>query len=185
VTAGDRQRWNAKHAAAPEHAPEPFVLECLAEMRALPAVRRTALDVACGAGRHALLLARQGFDVLAVDVSDVAVALLRERAAADALRLRAARLDLDEGLPAGTFDVVTCTHFLDRSLWPALREAVAPGGLLLFQTFTAEHAERTGFPRRYCLDTGELLREVASFEVLRHRIEDDGRLLESVLAQKR
>lgn len=117
----------------------------------------TALDVAAGRGRHCVPLARRGFDVLAVDVSDVAVALLRHVAEEEALPLRAERRDLSEsGLPPGRFDLVTCTRFLDRRLFGALSLAVADGGHLLFETFTTLHAERHGMRREYCLEPGEL-----------------------------
>lgn len=183
-----RERWNAKHSSSPGHEPEAFVIECLPSVRALPpGVPRTALDVACGTGRHALLLAREGFAVTAVDVSDVALARLDEAAARSGLvGLRSWRLDLDAGsLPQGEFGIVLCTHFLDRGLWPALRRAVAPGGLLIFQTFTEAHAERTTFPPQYCLRKGELLRALEGFEILAHRVDDDGgRVLESALARR-
>ena len=182
----DRARWNGKHAAAPLHEPEPFVVACVRRLQgAWPAgIPRTALDVACGTGRHALLLAREGFDVLAVDVSDVAIERLAGSARDERLPVRARRLDVDAGLPPGRFGLVLCTHFLARPLWPALRAAVEPGGYLLFQTFAATEAELTGFPRRFCLDEGELLRELEGFEVIEREVATEGRRLESVLARR-
>src|SRR5690242_19763895 len=86
----DRLRWNGKHAArvGDDLSPEPFLLECLHELarRGLPR-DPTALDVACGTGRHARALAERGFDVTAVDVSDVAV----ERVASMGPRIHAQR----------------------------------------------------------------------------------------------
>lgn len=188
MSAADRDRWNARHAAAPPHAPEAFVLESLPRLRALPpGVPRSALDVACGTGRHALLLAADGWDVLGLDVSEVAIERLLAGARERGLRVRGERLDLDEpgAWPSGSFGAVICTHFLHRPSWPRLREAVAPGGLLIFQTFTAAHAARTGFPRAYCLDDGELLGELGGFEILEHEIAGaPDREVESVIARR-
>ncbi|MFD7297955.1 class I SAM-dependent methyltransferase [Streptomyces sp. NPDC059897] len=99
-----------------------------------------ALDVGCGEGGDALWLARRGWQVTAVDVSEVA---LRRAAAAGtdvAGRVSWARADLAvTPPPAGAFDLVSIQYFpLLRSTGPAtargLVDAVAPGGTLLFVT---------------------------------------------------
>jgi SAM-dependent methyltransferase len=185
----DRARWNEKHAGASrhehehehEHEPEPFVVAALKRVAELhPSVPRTALDVACGGGRHAIALARAGLDVLAVDASDVALDLTMRRAGRESCAVRAMRRDLDEGLPRGRFGVVLCTRFLDRRLWPALREAAAPGGLLVFQTFVAG---RSGMSERFCLREDELRRELAGFEMLAFE-RDPERGLDSAVARR-
>ena len=74
---------------------------------------------------------------LAVDVSDVAIAGLSERAAAEGLRLIVERRDLEsEGLPEGPFELIVVTDFLDRSLFPRITSALGPGGVLFYETFT-------------------------------------------------
>ena len=184
----DRLKWNARHAERRDEplVPEPFLLEALALLDACGLPReRTALDVACGRGRHALALARAGFAVTALDVSDVALDLLARQAAAEGLDVTTRRVDLDDGLPPGRFGLVVVMHFLDRRLMPAVRDAVAPGGALVFQTFTAEHAERTGFHRALCLEPGELRTLAGELDVLLQREhESDGRWLASLLARR-
>jgi 2-polyprenyl-3-methyl-5-hydroxy-6-metoxy-1,4-benzoquinol methylase len=174
----DRERWNRKHAQGRGGAaPSPRFVEALEQ-----APPGRALDVACGSGRHALPLARAGFDVLAVDVSDVALERLAAQAAARGLAVRTERRDVSaEGLPEGDFDLVVVIGFLDRTLFPALREKVRPGGLLFFETFTRAHSEATGFPRAYCLEPGELLAAFEGWETLRH-VEERAR--ESLLARR-
>jgi 2-polyprenyl-3-methyl-5-hydroxy-6-metoxy-1,4-benzoquinol methylase len=180
----DRERWNAKHEAAGESRPAAGLLVDALRRADLP--RGRALDVACGRGRHAWALARAGFEVLAVDVSDVALDRLEATARDEGLVVETLRRDLArDGLPEGAFDLVVVVDFLDRGLFPALREAVAPGGAVFYQTFTVEQSEATGFRREFCLEDGELLAAFAGFEVLAHEQgEFDGRFQESLLARR-
>lgn len=103
----------------------------------------TALDLACGLGGNALLLARRGLDTTALDISPVAVARLREHAGALPITVRA-RDVVSEPPEPGCFDVVCVGHFLDRSLCPALAATLRPGGLLFYQTFSRERVDDSG-----------------------------------------
>lgn len=112
------------------------------------------LDVACGHGRHAHWLARAGHRVTAVDRD---AALLEPLAGiADTI---VADLEADAWpLPGQRFDAVVVTNYLWRPLFPALLAAVAPSGLLIYETFAQAHAA-LGRPRRpeFLLRPGELL----------------------------
>ena len=91
-----------------------------------------ALDLAGGLGRHALWLAGRGWQVSVVDVSDVAIAKLRQAAR---------ELDLNIDLLVGDaadykfererFDLIVLFYHLDRSLFPKIVLALKPGGLLI------------------------------------------------------
>jgi tellurite methyltransferase len=101
-----------------------------------------ALDVACGRGRNAFFLAALGFEVVAVDVSDVAVDIVRARAASSAAAaVTAVRADLEvHPLPRPPgYDVIVVVAYLQRSLFAPLAAALAPRGLLVYETFTREH----------------------------------------------
>ncbi|MBB4285792.1 class I SAM-dependent methyltransferase [Roseospira goensis] len=117
------------------------------------------LDVACGGGRHARWLLDRGFRLTLVDRDVDYVADLADRAEIVAA-------DLEDGTPwpfAGrTFDAVVVTNYLFRPLWPALTEAVAAGGVLLYETFMIGN-ERFARPRNpdHLLRPGELLDAVA------------------------
>jgi SAM-dependent methyltransferase len=96
------------------------------------------LDLACGAGRHTRLFAARGCRVLAVDR---APALDAATAALPAVDLRA--LDLEQGdwpLAGETFDAIVVTNYLHRPLFGSLADALAPQGLLLYETFAAGNA---------------------------------------------
>jgi tellurite methyltransferase len=100
-------------------------------------VAPAALDVAMGRGRHTLLLARAGFRTFGVDHNEDAVRAAVAMAAAEGLDVRGWCADLTSiHLPARRFDLVLVTRYLQRDLFPALREAVRPGGFVVYETFT-------------------------------------------------
>jgi SAM-dependent methyltransferase len=114
----------------------------------------TVLDVACGHGRHTLWLARAGHRVTAVDRDPALLAPL-----AGCATLLAADLEAESWpLPGQRFDAVLVTNYLWRPLFASLLAAVAPGGLLIYETFAQAHAA-LGRPRRpeFLLRPGELL----------------------------
>lgn len=148
------------------------------------------LDVAAGRGRHALLFAAAGFAVTAVDRDAALMTRLDRLARAIGHPLTTRVLDLEAGpvdLGAGAFDLVLVTHYLHRPLMPALVAAVAPGGMLMYETFTTAQAAR-GKPTNpaFLLQPGELPTLVAPLEVLRQREGVvDGRDVASVVAIRR
>ena len=117
------------------------------------------LDLACGAGRHTLWLLDAGCAVTAVDRDPDALAKLARRASS---RLSLLRYDLETGArwPLGNarFAGIVVANYLHRPLFPALTEALAPGGALIYETFAAGN-ERFGRPRNpdFLLRPGELL----------------------------
>lgn len=162
----------------------------LAMHRALLPSGGNALDVACGRGRHALWLARQGFATTAIDRDAAAIAALDERARREHLPITAIARDLESGGPAGlgdaAFDAIVVVHYLHRPLFPALIAALRPGGVLVYETFTVAQAAR-GRPTNpaYLLEPGELTHLTAPLRILAAREGDyDGRMVSSVVAQR-
>ena len=112
------------------------------------------LDVACGQGRHVRWLAGAGHRVTAVDRDPALLAPL-----AGLADTRVADLEAEPWpWPGRRFDAVVVTNYLWRALFPALKAAVAPGGLLIYETFAQAHAA-LGRPRRpeFLLRPGELV----------------------------
>ncbi len=125
----------------------------------------TVLDLACGRGRHALFFADRGHRVDAVDRDPEAIAAL---AACDPVTALCA--DIEAGpwpYPGRSFDAVVVTNYLHRPLFPQLMAALAPGGLLIYETF-AQGNEAYGRPSNpdFLLQPGELLRVVGNARVL-------------------
>jgi len=148
------------------------------------------LDVACGSGRNALLLATAGFPVRAVDRDPNRIESLQDIAGRLGLGLDAEVLDLeaeDVNLGSGIYSVVLGIHYLHRPLFPALIRSLAPGGILLYETFTEEQAQR-GKPTcpDFLLKPGELRQLVKPLEVIREREgEFEGRMISGVAARHR
>jgi SAM-dependent methyltransferase len=123
----------------------------------------SVLDLACGSGRHVRYLAARGLRVTAVD---------RDPEALDRCQFAAERIQADlEAAPwplnGRRFDAVVVTNYLWRPLMPRVVDSVAPGGLLLYETF-ARGNERYGKPSNpeFLLRDGELLALVPGLHVL-------------------
>ncbi|MDA8456317.1 class I SAM-dependent methyltransferase [Acidovorax sp. GBBC 3334] len=126
----------------------------------------TVLDVACGTGRHLGWFHARGHRVVGVDRSAEAIEAL------GALGERAERVcaDIEQGpwpFAGRRFGAVVVTHYLWRPLLPAIADAVAPGGVLLYETF-AQGNETVGRPARpdFLLAHGELLRACEGLRVV-------------------
>ena len=116
----------------------------------------TVLDYACGGGRHARLFAARGFRVVAVDRNAEALATLE-----GVPRIESRCEDLEDGpwpLVDEVFDAVVVTNYLFRPRFADLLACVAPGGVLIYETFMLGN-ERFGRPSspEFLLRPGELL----------------------------
>ena len=188
--AGGLAPWTGprEFGSGPLHGPSPWLID---NGDLLPRGGKKVLDVACGRGRHALLLASAGFEVHAIDRNPDAIAFVRATAERLRLSLTADVVDLEgdapPDLPAAAYDAVFVFNYLHRPLMPALRAALKPGGRMFYETFTARQGER-GHPKNpaFLLKDGELAELVAPLTVLRSREGDiDGRFIASIVAERR
>jgi SAM-dependent methyltransferase len=149
-------------AAAGEHAALAEPSRWVARWAHLVPPGGAVLDVAAGSGRHARWFAAHGHPVVALDRDPAALASLRAIADVDA---RDADLESAPwSLPADArFAAVVVTHYLHRPLWPDLIDALAPGGVLIYETF-ARGNQTVGKPSNpaFLLAPGELLEAVRS-----------------------
>ena len=116
------------------------------------------LDVACGHGRHMRWFASLGHPVTGVDRSADAVAAVGGLGEAVLADLENGPWPLLQNDQPRQFDAVVVTNYLWRPLWPQLLASLAPGGVLLYETFAAGN-ETVGKPSRpdFLLQTAELL----------------------------
>jgi SAM-dependent methyltransferase len=187
---GDRERWNGKwrERAGELETEAPFLREHAIQ---LPS-RGKALDVAGGAGRNAIWLARRGLDVTVVDVSDVALDKAERRAqnAGLASRMKFVRHDLDADLPfAPLFELVLVFHYLNRARRDDYVSLLHGGGTLIAVQPTVQNLERHPSPsRQYLVELGEMeawVRELGmDVVVAREGWTDEGRHEAAVIAKR-
>ena len=155
------RNWEKHYAQAAEidFTPAPLLIEAV-EM--LPPGR--ALDLASGPGRNALYLASLGWSVVAVDSSAAAIRILRERAAAARLSVETHVADLESGafrIEPGAYDLICDFFYLQRDLFPGMKEGVRAGGLVV-----AEIHLRDDQPHQFVLEPGELWAEFHGWKIL-------------------
>src|SRR5581483_5963313 len=139
----------------------------------LPRIRRPrpqcALDVAMGRGRHAIAIAREGFHTFGVDIRLAAVLEAMEAARAARVALAAWCADLEaHPLPRRRFDLIVVTRYLQRNLFPALRDALAPDGVIVYETFTTAQRGHGVGPTSpdHLLEPGELRAHFSLLDVM-------------------
>lgn len=123
----------------------------------------TVLDVACGAGRHMRWFSERNHPVTGVDQAPEAIEAVAPLG-------EAIQADIENGpwpLPGRRFDCVVVTNYLWRPLLPTIVDSVAPGGVLLYETF-AQGNETVGRPARpeFLLRPGELLRACEGLRIV-------------------
>jgi len=162
-----------------------------------------AIDIACGTGGNAIFLANHGFTTQAIDISDVVIEQLNAR---NIPKLTASCQDVEKHLKLtsitnptnvkpnsqGKFDVIVVSSYLYRDLCPVIIEALAPGGLLFYQTFHQQKQSSSGPSNpNFLLKNNELLELFEPLETLIfHQLSNQGDLsqgnrdLSSLIAQK-
>lgn len=130
------------------------------------------LDLACGEGRHGLAAARLGARVTGVDRDETRLATARELSEAEDLAVDWQVVDLEGPWPAlGDFDAVLVFNYLDRARMPEIHRLVAPGGLLMMESFLTGQRELGWGPTSddHLLRPGELARLAAPLRILHGR----------------
>lgn len=161
----DTSRWNARYAQSASATTAPRSI--LTQNRALLTGGGLALDVAMGVGANAAFLIEQGWRVVGVDRSDVAVFQAKSRDP----RIQAVIADmLHFWLPPQSFDLILNLYYLDRGLWPVYQTALKPGGLLIIETLTLDMLDmRPELPPDFLLQPGELRRAFHDWDILLYR----------------
>lgn len=181
----DLQSWNQRYLAGEFgfREADPFVMEADKNylqplLRETSATRsNTGLDLAGGAGHHAVWLAQQGWSMTLADWSAAALEIAREKAAASQVVLdvqQGTALDVVSQYASNghRFGFVLVSFFLDRAVLPWLPKILIPGGLLLYRTYTEDN-ERLGNPRgprdsQHLLRSQELLEIYPDMKILHY-----------------
>ncbi|MCG3161697.1 MAG: putative S-adenosyl-L-methionine-dependent methyltransferase TehB [Acidobacteria bacterium] len=147
-------------------APHPLIVEFASTLEP-----GRALDVACGAGRHAIWLAEHGWQVTAVDRSRVAIEILRRRASEKGLAIDSRIADLERGefiIEPESYDLIVVCNYLQRDLFPAIRAGARIGGAVIAIIAMADDDPNVKpMNPAFLLKPGELRAEFAAWELLR------------------
>ena len=164
-------KWNRRHAEAETQGNVAQVL--LRNLHLLPASGK-ALDLACGRGANALLLAKSGLETHAWDFSDIAIERLMATAQEEGANVMAQTRDVVAAPPeADSFDVILVSFFLERTLVPHLIRALRPGGRIFYQTFVKDvYLDRGPGNSAWRLDRNELLHLFQELQI--HYYREDG-----------
>lgn len=149
----DQNKWDARYR---ETSKAPHAAQVLLDNLHLLPASGQALDLACGLGGNALLLAERGLTVQAWDISAVAIDKLAQQAKGLAIETKVVDITA-QALPVNQFDVIVVSYFLERKLAPAIIQALKPDGLLFYQTFNQNQLGRDPGNPDYRLQDNELL----------------------------
>lgn len=161
------ERISIEHIPEDSHAPAEFLVD---NIHLLPKGR--ILDIAMGAGRNAIYLAKMGFEVEGVDISSEAVSVAVESARKAGVTIRAQVVDLEKNyhIQEGAYDVIICFYFLQRSLISQIKNGLRLGGVVVYETYIVDQIQ-FGKPRNpdYLLKHNELLYMFRELRCLRYR----------------
>jgi len=156
----DKQRWNEKHQDKPmPHDVAPILVKYIKEAKV-----GDALDLACGTGRNTHYLADKGFIVDAIDYSDYALSQIKNLST-----INKQEIDIDNyTIKPNSYDLILNINYLDRRLFPQIKDALKPGGIVIFETFIIAHGEVYHQPTNldFVLRKNELLHAFIGIDII-------------------
>jgi len=167
----DQKRWDGKFKG------EKFVYGKMATLFLRRNIRLLkkgrALEIATGEGRNAVFLAQHGFEVDAIDISEMGLRKAKRLAKEVGVKIHLILVDIDSYLiEPGRYDLIANFYFLRRNLIPKIKKGLKKGGRVVFETYLIEQRTLgTGGPKqaKYFLKPNELLRLFKEFRVLLYR----------------
>ncbi len=165
----DQQKWNKKFSEKSELL-KPREASLYLQKLELKGEDKIALDLACGAGRHTLYLAQQGFKVFALDISKVALNAVDQRVEKEGLsaKVNTSYTDLDDFSPEiALYDIIVISNFLDTDLIKRACVGLKKEGLFFVETYMDDPSnEKKDSNPDFLLQKGELktlfTKEIAS-----------------------
>lgn len=167
----DKEKWDAKYIKKPillkprdsSENLKNFITTCNG---------KKALDLACGAGKNTIFLAKNGFEVDAVDIAKIALDTLDNYATEIGLStsINTLLVDLDDFTPkADTYDLVLMANYLDRDVINRAKTALHVGGIFIVETYMQdEENEKTKSNPINLLAPNELKEIFSSFEIIHY-----------------
>ncbi|MBN2816576.1 MAG: methyltransferase domain-containing protein [Campylobacterales bacterium] len=162
----DKERWNKRHVEKPmRSAVEPIVEKYIGL-----AIPGKALDIACGIGRNTHYMVEKGFIVDAVDISDYALGEVNQNSCINKIET-----DLDSfNIAPNSYDLVININYLNRRLFPQIKESLKSGGVVIFETFIVAHGDfAQPANQEFLLRKNELLHAFIGLDIVYYEERDD------------
>jgi SAM-dependent methyltransferase len=163
----DKTRWNTKHQNVPmPNSPSDIVIK-----NVKPSHGKRALDIACGTGRNTHYLAKIGYEVDAVDISDYALSQIDR-----SNQIHTIESDLTNyNIAPNSYDLIININYLERKLFSSMLTGLANEGILIFETFITAHEEGYHNPSNpaFLLRSNELPTEFSALKILFYEERDD------------
>jgi tellurite methyltransferase len=140
---------------------------------------------AMGEGRNAIFLAKNGFEVIGNDISDVAIDKAKALAKKLNLNIKASVVNMKEySFKDNEFDFIFISLFYDRDLLQGLKKSLKKGGLIMFYE-EIYNGDPTKAPSQFWVKSNELKSALKDMRVLVYKEYDDhGKKVVGVLAKK-
>ena len=187
----EREHWNQRYRESSESwlEPDEFLLQAFPEyIRPHFPAAGHALDLAGGAGRNAIWMARQAWEITLIDIADAGIELAQRNAGPLASRIHFVVDDLAGfKAPQNPFDLVMAFFYLDRKIFPEIVKAIAPAGLLIYKTLTRVQLALPNGPKdpAHLVEEGELPRLAEGLEVLHYREQIAKKATAELVARKK
>ncbi len=180
----DKDRWDQKYDTEVYifgKKPVPFLTQ---NIHLLPKGR--ALDIAMGEGRNGVYLATQGFEVVGLDISPKGLAKAHQLAEHNNVKIETRVADLENHrLEKNAYDVILLMYYMQRDLWPQIKEALKPGGMAIIETYNVDHLKHAKFNPKWLLKPNELVKAFQDMKIIRYQAyEDDNQAYSSIIVQK-
>ena len=173
----DRRRWDKIYSIRAYifgKEPSPFLKESVH----FPEIGH-GLDIAMGEGRNAIFLAKKGFQVEGVDISEVALRKAKRLARENRVNINTILADLTTyTIKPDAYHVILNFNYLQRSLIPQLKRGLKKGGMIIYENYTLDQLRNQNgqnLPRDLLLAKDELKELFKDFEILLYRETNDGR----------
>ena len=181
----DKEKWDAKYSDDDRISSE-TPSEWLTTHTGLISGKGKALDIAAGEGKNSIFAASMGYEVVSMDISEVALSKAHALARKKNVNITTLSADLDNSsLPKNEYDLVLCFNFLERNLFSEIQNTLKVGGILFYETFTVDYLKYSSFKRQWVLEHNELLKAFEGFRILRYReVDESPEAFASLIAQK-
>ena len=180
----DKDRWDQKYDTETYifgKQPVPFLTQ---NIHLLPKGR--ALDIAMGEGRNGVYLATQGFEVVGLDISPKGLAKAHQLAEQNNVKIETRVVDLENHrLEKNAYDLILLMYYMQRDLWPQIKEALKPGGMAVIETYNIDHLKHARFNPKWLLQPNELVNAFKDMKIIRYQAyEDSDQAYSSIIVQK-